>query len=161
MHGFKKKYSLKFHTKFWTHTCTPHNMRLTVFYFCAWVMIDLNCDVISLSDTGTRDNESHRSNPCTITCVSIEMFLRSLAPVLMVLACCVWTSVWLGILVAMVDMIYMVMISCDICTTAEMKNKRCRSNNTQAIVFTYTHILSIFKHHFFCINIEIIIMASL
>ena len=41
---------LKFHTKFWTHT--PQNMYFTVFYFCVWVTISLNCDVISLSETG-------------------------------------------------------------------------------------------------------------
>ena len=41
---------LKFHTKFWTHT--PQNMNFTVFYFCVWVTISLNCDVISLSETG-------------------------------------------------------------------------------------------------------------
>ena len=43
---------LKFHTKFWTHT--PQNMHFTVFYFCVWVTISLNCDVISLSETGPR-----------------------------------------------------------------------------------------------------------
>ena len=43
---------LKFHTKFWTHT--PQNMHSTVFYFCVWVTISLNCDVISLSETGPR-----------------------------------------------------------------------------------------------------------
>ena len=43
---------LKFHTKFWTHT--PQNMNFTVFYFCVWVTISLNCDVISLSETGPR-----------------------------------------------------------------------------------------------------------
>ena len=41
---------LKFNTKFWTHT--PQNMNFTVFYFCVWVTISLNCDVISLSETG-------------------------------------------------------------------------------------------------------------
>ena len=41
---------LKFHTKFWTHTL--QNMNFTVFYFCVWVTISLNCDVISLSETG-------------------------------------------------------------------------------------------------------------
>ena len=41
---------LKFHTKFWTHT--PQNMHYTVFNFCVWVTISLNCDVISLSETG-------------------------------------------------------------------------------------------------------------
>ena len=41
---------LKFHTKFWTHT--PQNMHFTVSYFCVWVTISLNCDVISLSETG-------------------------------------------------------------------------------------------------------------
>ena len=41
---------LKFHTKFWTHT--PQNTHFTVFYFGVWVTISLNCDVISLSETG-------------------------------------------------------------------------------------------------------------
>ena len=41
---------LKFHTKFWTHT--PQNVHFTVFIFCVWVTISLNCDVISLSETG-------------------------------------------------------------------------------------------------------------
>ena len=41
---------LKFHTKFWTHS--PQNMHFTVFSFCVWVTISLNCDVISLSETG-------------------------------------------------------------------------------------------------------------
>ena len=41
---------LKFHTKFWTHT--SQNLHFTVFYFCVWVTISLNCDVISLSETG-------------------------------------------------------------------------------------------------------------
>ena len=41
---------LKFHTKFWTHT--PQNIHFTVFYFCVRVTISLNCDVISLSETG-------------------------------------------------------------------------------------------------------------
>ena len=41
---------LKFHTKFWTHT--PQNMHFIVFNFCVWVTISLNCDVISLSETG-------------------------------------------------------------------------------------------------------------
>ena len=40
---------LKFHTKFWTHT--PTNMHFTVFNICVWVVISLNCDVISLSET--------------------------------------------------------------------------------------------------------------
>ena len=44
--------SLKFHTKFWTHT--PQNRHFTVFYFCAWVTISLNCDVISPSETDRR-----------------------------------------------------------------------------------------------------------
>ena len=48
---------LKFHTKFWTHT--PQNMNFTVFYFCVWVTISLNCDVISLSETG----------PCTLQAI--------------------------------------------------------------------------------------------
>ena len=43
---------LKFHTKFWTHT--PQNMNFTVFYFCVWITMSLNCDVISLSETGPR-----------------------------------------------------------------------------------------------------------
>ena len=50
MYGFKFSYPLKFHTKFWTHT--PQNVRFTVFIFCVWVTISLNCDVISLSETG-------------------------------------------------------------------------------------------------------------
>ena len=41
---------LKFHTKFWTHT--PQNVHFTVLFFCVWVTISLNCDVISLSGTG-------------------------------------------------------------------------------------------------------------
>ena len=41
---------LKFHTKFWTHTL--QNMHFSVFYFCVWVTISLNCDIISLSETG-------------------------------------------------------------------------------------------------------------
>ena len=41
---------LKFHTKFWTHT--PQNVHFTVMYFCVSVTISLNCDVISLSETG-------------------------------------------------------------------------------------------------------------
>ena len=41
---------LKFHTQFWTHT--PQNRHLTVLYFCVWVTISLNCDVISLNNTG-------------------------------------------------------------------------------------------------------------
>ena len=41
---------LKFRTKFWTHT--PQNMHFTVFSFRVWVTISLNCDVISLSETG-------------------------------------------------------------------------------------------------------------
>ena len=41
---------LKFHTKIWTHT--PQNMHFTVLYFCVWVTISFNCDVISLSATG-------------------------------------------------------------------------------------------------------------
>ena len=43
---------LKFHTKFWTHT--PQSVHFTVFIFCVWVTISLNCDVISLSETGHR-----------------------------------------------------------------------------------------------------------
>ena len=43
---------MKFHTKFRTHT--PQNMHSTVFNFCVWVTISLNCDVISLSETGPR-----------------------------------------------------------------------------------------------------------
>ena len=43
---------LKFHTKFWTHT--PQNMHFAVFYFCVWVTISLDCDVISLSETGPK-----------------------------------------------------------------------------------------------------------
>ena len=57
---------LKFHTKFWTHT--PQNMNFTVFYFCVWVTISLNCDVISLSETGPRCRHSlfqHSKNVLT------------------------------------------------------------------------------------------------
>ena len=36
--------------KFWTHT--PQSVHFTVMYFCVWVTISLNCDVISLSETG-------------------------------------------------------------------------------------------------------------
>ena len=43
---------LKFHTKFWTHT--SQNMHLTVLYFCVWVTVSLNCDVISISETCPR-----------------------------------------------------------------------------------------------------------
>ena len=43
---------LKFHTKFWTHT--PQNMHFTVLYFCVWVTISLNCDVMGPSETGPR-----------------------------------------------------------------------------------------------------------
>ena len=57
MYGFKilceiSKGTLKFHTKFWIHT--PQNMHFNVFNFCVWVTISLNCDVISLSETGPR-----------------------------------------------------------------------------------------------------------
>ena len=41
---------LKFYTKFWTHT--PQNVHFTIFIFCVRVTISLNCDVISLSETG-------------------------------------------------------------------------------------------------------------
>ena len=41
---------LKFHTIFWTHT--PQNIYFTVLYFCVWVTISLNYDVINLSETG-------------------------------------------------------------------------------------------------------------
>ena len=54
---------LKFHTKFWTHT--PQNIHFTVFYFCAWVTISLNCVVISLSETGLRCHYS--DNACHLT----------------------------------------------------------------------------------------------
>ena len=40
---------LKFHTKSWTHT--RQNVHFTVFNFCVWVTISLNCDVIGLSET--------------------------------------------------------------------------------------------------------------
>ena len=49
---------LKFHTKFWTHT--PQNMHFTVFYFCLWVTISSNCDVISLSETAPRQLHTNR-----------------------------------------------------------------------------------------------------
>ena len=60
---------LKFHTKFWTHT--PPKMHFTVFYFCVWVTIYLNCDVIRLSETGPRTafylfGECRQINPSTI-----------------------------------------------------------------------------------------------
>ena len=45
---------LKFHTKFWTHT--PQNVHFTVFYFCLWVTISSNCDVISLSQMAPRSH---------------------------------------------------------------------------------------------------------
>ena len=51
---------LKFHTKFWTHT--PQNVHFTVFTFCVWVAISLNCDVISLSETGPRCPLSHSAS---------------------------------------------------------------------------------------------------
>ena len=41
---------LKFHTQFWTHAL--QNMYFTVFYLCVWVTVSLNCDIISLSETG-------------------------------------------------------------------------------------------------------------
>ena len=57
LHGMGSKFCvkfqrapLKFHTKFRTHTL--QSMHFTVFYFCVWVTISLNCDVISLSETG-------------------------------------------------------------------------------------------------------------
>ena len=50
---------LKFHTKFWIHT--PQNMHFTVLYFCVWVTISLNCDVISLSETGPSTDHDHSS----------------------------------------------------------------------------------------------------
>ena len=40
----------KFHTTFWTHT--PQHIHLFIFYFCVSDTISLNCDVISLSETG-------------------------------------------------------------------------------------------------------------
>ena len=39
-------------SKFLTHI--PQNKHFAVFYFCVWVTISLNCDVISLSETGPR-----------------------------------------------------------------------------------------------------------
>ena len=48
-----QKASLKFHARFWTHT--PQNMHFTVLHFSVWVTISLNCDVISLSETGPRE----------------------------------------------------------------------------------------------------------
>ena len=42
--------------KLWTHT--PQYVHFTVLYFCVWVTISLNCDVISLSETGPRMTES-------------------------------------------------------------------------------------------------------
>ena len=41
--------TLKFHTKFWTHT--PQNVHFTVVIFSVWVTISLNCDIIRLSET--------------------------------------------------------------------------------------------------------------
>ena len=43
---------LKFHKKIWNHT--PQNIHFNDFYFCVWFTIPLNCDVISLSETGWR-----------------------------------------------------------------------------------------------------------
>ena len=37
---------------FWTHA--PQNMHFTVLYFCVWVTISLNYDIIRLSETGPR-----------------------------------------------------------------------------------------------------------
>ena len=51
---------LKFHTKIWTHT--PQNMHFTVSCFCVWVTISLNCDVISLSETGPRSTYPYSSH---------------------------------------------------------------------------------------------------
>ena len=55
---------LKFHTKFWTHT--PQNMHFTLLYFYVWFTISLNCDVISLSETGpwSTESTSGRDNFC-------------------------------------------------------------------------------------------------
>ena len=55
MYGFKilseiSKGTFEISHKFWTHT--PQNMYFTIFNFCVWVTISLNCDVISLSETG-------------------------------------------------------------------------------------------------------------
>ena len=57
MYGFKilceiSKGTFEISHKFWTHTL--QNTYFTVLYFCVWVMISLNCDVISLSETGPR-----------------------------------------------------------------------------------------------------------
>ena len=50
LYSLERRAPLKFHTKLWTHT--PQNVHFTVLYFCVWVTISLNCDVISLSETG-------------------------------------------------------------------------------------------------------------
>ena len=52
---------LKFHTKFWTHT--PQNMHFTVFYFNMIFTTSLNCDVISLSETGPWDSTRQIQKP--------------------------------------------------------------------------------------------------
>ena len=74
---------LKFHTKFWTHT--PQNMHFTLLYFCVLVMISLNCDVISLSETGPSSVLPDRCGPrsnCSLltlieaTCQIIFDYLR-------------------------------------------------------------------------------------
>ena len=52
---------LKFHTKFSTHT--PQNMHFTVFYFYMWFTTSLNCDVISLSETGPWDSTRQIQKP--------------------------------------------------------------------------------------------------
>ena len=73
----------KFHTKFWNHT--PQNMHFTLLCFCILAMISLNCDVISLSETGPSsvlpDRCGSRSN-CSLltlieaTCQIIFDYLR-------------------------------------------------------------------------------------
>ena len=52
---------LKFHAKFWTHT--PQNVHFTIFIFCVWVTISLNCEVISLCETGPRLLNPQKGSP--------------------------------------------------------------------------------------------------
>ena len=71
MYGFKilceiSKAPLKFHTKFWAHT--PQNMHFTIFYFCVWVTISLNC----LSETGVRWSINYVIHFLHIFCTNIK-----------------------------------------------------------------------------------------
>ena len=57
--GKFQRVPLKFHTNFGTHI--PQNMHFIDFNVCVLLMISLNCDVISLSETGPRSsNELQR-----------------------------------------------------------------------------------------------------